>query len=80
MTVWKIRKATEADFDFLVNCGITLAFETENKTLDKDTVINGVLNCLNNPKLGCYYVASDEAGNNFGTTMITIEWSPTMGG
>ena len=42
MSVWTVKSATEEDIDFLVQCGITLAFETEDKNLDKDTVLKGV--------------------------------------
>ena len=46
MTTWQIRKATEADHDFLVDCGTKIAFETEGKVLEKEVVEKGVLNCL----------------------------------
>lgn len=80
MIAWKVRRATEKDIDFLVDCGVTLAFETENKVLEKTTVYKGVKDCIENPKLGCYYVASNDNGENMGTTMITIETSIELGG
>ena len=34
-----------------------MAFETENKKLDKATVLEGVKNVIRTPKYGEYYVA-----------------------
>jgi len=34
-----------------------MAFETEGKQLNTVVVRKGITDCLNNPKVGCYYVA-----------------------
>ena len=60
-----------------------LASETEDKTLDRDLVRQGVHDCLKNPSLGCYYVAWDEedsAKRSIGTTMLTYEQNVMIGG
>ena len=75
--------ATEADLDDLVEFRVRLAFETEDKTLDRDLVRQGVLDCLKNPSLGFYYVAWDEADDSkksLGTTMLTYELNVMIGG
>jgi len=53
----QVRKATIQDVDFLLNSAVTMAFETEGKQLNTDVVRQGITDCLNNVKLGCYYVA-----------------------
>ncbi len=54
----EVRKAVEADLEFLVYCAKTMAFETEGKILDVDNLVRpGILHCLKDDSLGCYYVA-----------------------
>ncbi len=43
-----IRKAVPEDLNTIVNFNISMAKETENKTLDYDTVIKGVKFLLHN--------------------------------
>ena len=79
----RVRLATEADADDLVDFGARLAFETEDKVLDKELVKTAVLRCIRNPKLGCYYVAWDDTDpekKNIGTTMLTYEQNVALGG
>ena len=40
-----------------------MAFETENKTLDKATVLEGVKNVIRKPKYGEYYIAEIKNNN-----------------
>ena len=80
MSIWNVRSGTLADIEFLVECGKRLAYDTEGKVLDHETVTKGVTDMLDQPKLGCYYVAEDESGNKLGTTMTTYELSLALGG
>ena len=79
----RVRLATLEDADILTDFGCKLAFETEDKTLDKVVVKRAVEKCINNPKLGCYFLAWDETDPEkklVGTTMLTYEMNMPMGG
>ena len=57
--------------------------ETEGRELSRPTVENGVLHCIQDSKLGIFYVAylaSDSEQKPIGSTMVTYEWSPRYGG
>ena len=78
-----MRLATLEDVDVLVDFACKLAFDTENKTLDRELVTRAIARCINNPKLGCYflaYEASDPEKKSIGTTMLTYEMSAALGG
>ena len=75
--------ATVADADILTDFAYKMALETEDKTLDKVLVKRAIIKCIKTPKLGCYFVAwdkSDKAKTLIGTTMLTYEMSPALGG
>lgn len=75
--------ADPADLEALTDFALRLAFETEDKTLDRDIVYKGVLDCIQNPKLGLYFLAWDEADPEkkmIGTTMLTYEMNVALGG
>ena len=55
----RVRLATLDDVAVLVDFGCRLAFDTEDKTLDKPLVTAAVTRLLKNPKLGCYLLAYD---------------------
>jgi hypothetical protein len=75
----EVRRATPADCDFLIFCAVTMAFETEAKKLDETIVRPGIMHCLEDESLGCYYVALKD-GKLVGTTMLTYEMSLEVGG
>ena len=78
-----VRTCTVEDVEFLTECQLKLAFETEDKTMDKELVTNGVRNVILNDKLGKFYLAymSDDPDQTpVGSTMTTIELSPALGG
>ena len=53
----------ESDAEFIADSGFKMAFETENKKLDKATVLEGVKNVIRTPKYGEYYVAEIKIDN-----------------
>lgn len=74
-----IRTATADDADLLVQFNEAMAQETENKTLDADTVRDGVQTMLNDRSQGFYLVAI-RAEDIVGSLMTTTEWSDWRNG
>jgi GNAT superfamily N-acetyltransferase len=74
-----VRPATAADADTLARFNETMAQETEDKTLDPDTVRAGVHNMLDDPTRGFYLIA-ERADAIVGSLMITTEWSDWRNG
>lgn len=70
----KIRIANKKDIASLVDFNMAMAFETEAKTLDGDTVTNAVSAVFDDPNKGFYVVAQDD-DRVVGGLMITYEWS-----
>lgn len=86
-----IRTATAEDAETLVRFNQQMAEETEEKTLDPETVQNGVQALLDGPSRGFYLVAvrgeeSDGSRSEstspgvLGALMITTEWSDWRNG
>lgn len=75
-----IRSATRADVDWLASCAVSMAMETEHKTLDPATVRAGVGAGIADPAKARYYVAVDDADTPIGTLMLTREWSDWRNG
>jgi GNAT superfamily N-acetyltransferase len=57
----------------------SLAWETEGKRLDPETITRGLQNLLRRPELGFYLIAEVE-GEVAGALMITTEWSDWRNG
>ena len=79
----RIRICGLSDVEPLVYYALKLAFDTEDKTLDKDLVTLGVTNLIKAPKLGTYYLAEVKQGETWkhiGTTMVSFEMQPRLGG
>ena len=85
----RVRTCVAEDYEVLADYGYKLAFETEGKKLDMDTVQGGVKSLLSKPKMGQYYLAEVEVKDSetgeakwmpVGTTMITFEMQPRLGG
>lgn len=70
----KIRLADKSDIKKIVSNNIKLAVESENKTLDYETVYDGVKNIINDDKKGFYLIAENK-NKIIGQLMITYEWS-----
>ncbi len=75
----KIRPATPADLDFLVEANAAMARETEGRQLDRERVRKGIEAVLSDPSRGRYFLA-EEKGRLAGTLMVTTEWSDWRNG
>lgn len=88
MTRLRIRDAVPADRDLIADWMIAMAWETEHKRLDPDTVCAGVEAGLADAAKARYFVAMREvevAGRETiavaaGTLMLTHEWSDWRNG
>jgi ribosomal protein S18 acetylase RimI-like enzyme len=74
-----VRDARAEDFKVIVRFNLLLAFETEGKSLDLETLRPGVKAVLADPAKGRYFVAELD-GEVVGQTMITLEWSDWRNG
>src|SRR5690606_14573886 len=69
-----IREAVATDRDWLADCAIAMALETEHKRLDRDTVRAGIAAGIADPAKARYLVAAGADGAPVGTLMLTREW------
>jgi len=69
-----IRRAAVDDAETLARFNEAMAAETEDKTLDPDTVRAGVRAVFDKPEQAFYLVAERD-GEVVGSLMITTEWS-----
>lgn len=69
-----IRRCELRDVETLTEGNVALAFETEQKRLDPETVRRGVRAVVDDPTKGFYLVA-ELGGRLVGQLMITYEWS-----
>jgi len=69
-----IRPATAADRDHLIAWNAAMAWETERKRLDPDTLRGGVERALADPARGRYFVAERD-DTPAGSLLVTTEWS-----
>ncbi|HEX7376147.1 MAG TPA: GNAT family N-acetyltransferase [Pirellulales bacterium] len=74
-----VRDASREDAATLVDFNIRLAHESENKRLDRETVVRGVGLALAKPEL-CRYFVADIGNQVVGQTMVTFEWSDWRAG
>ncbi len=77
-----IREAREQDLGFLVANNLAMAFETEEKCLDRRRLERGVGRVLRDRSLGFYLIAEEngqgerEGGREpVGQLLLTFEWS-----
>lgn len=75
----RVREATPADRDFLVECASAMALETEHKELDLATLRAGVAALLDDTTRGRVFVA-EVGGAPAATLMLTYEWSDWRNG
>ncbi|MDN5780474.1 MAG: GNAT family N-acetyltransferase [Luteimonas sp.] len=80
MTSYTIREAVAGDRDWLADCAIAMALETEHKRLDLGTVRMGVDAGIADPAKARYFIAFDGNGAPAGTLMLTREWSDWRNG
>lgn len=84
----RIRTGTPADIALLANWAMAMAWETEHKRLDTDTVHAGIVAAIADPAKARYFVAMHDAalaGHEtlsvpVGTLMLTSEWSDWRNG
>ena len=84
----RVRNAEAIDRDWLADCNIAMALETEHKQLDRDVVRAGVTAGIGDVGKARYFVAMQEAttagretlGVAVGTLMLTSEWSDWRNG
>ncbi len=69
-----VREAGPGDLDALVKMNMAMAMETENKSLDLETVTRGVGAVFQAHDKGFYLVAEAD-GRVVGSLLITYEWS-----
>lgn len=74
-----IRPATPDDEDTVVAFNAALAWESEGKTLNPDTLRLGVRAGLTDPAKG-FYVIAEKGGEVVGQAAITFEWSDWRNG
>lgn len=70
-----VDKANYEDANTIAENNILLAKESENKTIDYETVLKGVKNLISNEKNGFYLIAKNNKNKIIGQLMITYEWS-----
>jgi GNAT superfamily N-acetyltransferase len=69
-----VRAAHIADIDLLVDWAAAMAWETEHKRLDPNTLRRGISAVFAQPRRGRYFIAERD-GAAAGTLMLTTEWS-----
>ena len=67
-----VRSATLADLPAIVDFNCRLAWETEHKRLDQETITRGVRRALTQPEM-CRYFVAEAAGQSVGQAMVTFE-------
>ena len=79
MSAIAVRNATVDDIERMAGWAVAMAWETEQKKLDPDTVRKGIRAVFDQPGRGCYFIA-DRNGEAAGTLMLTYEWSDWRNG
>lgn len=74
-----VRLATAADAQFIADCNVAMAQETEGKTIDGQLLLAGVHGLLQRPQFGFYLIAERHA-ERLATLMVTYEWSDWRNG
>lgn len=77
--MFEVREARAEDAPFIVECNCRMAMETEDLTLDPQTVRRGVGAVIEDPAKGRYFVVT-HGGRTVGQLMITFEWSDWRNG
>ena len=57
---WKVEKGTMADARTIVEFQIDMALESEGTVLNRETILNGVIEGLSDPAKGTYYLIRTE--------------------
>jgi GNAT superfamily N-acetyltransferase len=70
----RVRPARRDEARLLAEWAGAMAWETEHKRLDLDTVTRGAQRVFDEPGRGRYYIA-ERGGEAAGTLLLTFEWS-----
>ena len=74
MTMLQVRAARRDEIELLAAWATAMAWETEHKRLDSDTLRRGIAAVFASPQRGRYFIAERD-GAAAGTLMLTTEWS-----
>ena len=74
-----IRNATRDDIAFLADCNIAMAWESEEKRLDRDVLTRGIVAVFDHPERG-FYIIAERGDKRAGSLLITHEWSDWRNG
>ena len=75
-----IEKADRNQLEWIAQCQVEMALETENLKLNYDTVVKGVNYIFDNPDRGFYVVAKTSNKQPIGILIILKEWSDWRNG
>ena len=75
----RVRAAAREDIAFLVEANAAMAWETEEKKLDRELLMCGVSAVFDEPRRGFYLIAERD-GVAAGCLLITYEWSDWRNG
>jgi GNAT superfamily N-acetyltransferase len=70
-----VKYATLEDAQRIVDFNRAMAFETEGKDLDLDTVERGVKSVFEDESKGFYVIAAEDGAGAVGCLLVTYEWS-----
>ncbi len=74
-----IRDATREDVEFLADCNVAMAYESEQKQLARDVLMRGIVAVFDRPERG-FYIIAERGGERVGSLLITHEWSDWRNG
>lgn len=69
-----IRQATAADASDIAQFNIHMAWETEEKELNRERITSGVKSLMKSPEYG-FYIVAETKSDTIASLMITKEWS-----
>jgi GNAT superfamily N-acetyltransferase len=79
MNATAVRDATRADIEFLADCNMAMARESEQKLLEREVLMRGIVAVFDHPERGFYLVAERD-GVSVASLLITHEWSDWRNG
>ena len=72
---YTIKIASPEDTEVIAGFQVNMACESENLSLDLNTVIAGVAHIFKEPERGFYIIAQDHRKNIVGNLLVLKEWS-----
>ena len=79
MSIATVRDATRDDVAFLADCNVAMAYESEQKQLDRDVLTRGIVAVFDHPERG-FYIVAERGAERVGSLLITHEWSDWRNG